>query len=177
MVKAIEKSPHSTYPQTACGLAEKAIKVRETDWTQRIIPTRSFTERLQSFSPSTTFASRERRIMKLTKVSCFAVNASSVPYVFAKLRCAFCILCICWHLCGQLDFAHQAHAMSLAGTCWKNSQQLLVCATRPGEKMVEKWDWRSCFVQNDWKRSTGNRPGRDPDLPPFASKCLRGVSL
>ena len=90
------RNHNSTFRQTASGLAEKAIKVRETDnWIHWTIPTR-FTERLQSFSPSATSASREGKTTKLKKISCFAVvsllNVFRFLYVSTALKCAFRIL-------------------------------------------------------------------------------------
>ena len=174
MAKTIEKIHNSTFRQTANGLAEKTITVRETDSLDTVDHSNQIywvsVCRVSRQAPARS-ASREGRIRKLTKISCFAVV--SLPNVVC--------ICIPVHLLAptsrQLVCAHQARAISLAGTHWKNALQLLVCVTRPKEKLVKKLERRSCFVQRDWKRSTENRPGRDPDLAPFAWKCSRGVSL
>ena len=74
------------------------------------------------------------------------IYASAVQY-YCSVHSAF--LFICWHPYRHVLIVHQAQAMSLMGTHQKNTLQLLVCATRPEEKLLEKLDWRSCFVQKD----------------------------
>ena len=95
MAKAIEKIHNSTFRQTANGLAEKAIKVQETDGLDTVDHSNQIywvsVCRVSRQAPAMS-SSREGRIRKLTKISCFAVVSLPNVCVSTALSCAFCIL-------------------------------------------------------------------------------------
>ena len=126
------------------------------------------------FSPSGTSACRSRRITKLhDKDLLLCCLHISLPDVSAALCCSVQFLHSCAS-CRQLVFGHQACAMSLARTHWRNALQLLVCATRMARgKIGRKLDLRSCFVLKIGKDQL-KIVGRDPNLAPFVSKCSPG---
>ena len=137
---------------------------------------------MQSFSPSASYcrsASREGRIIrKLTKISCSAV----VSLHAKRLRLHSTVVCIL-HSCasagtyaGSLSARTklvQCHSRVPTGRTHYNFSYAL-----HGQRKNWSKSWKGDLaLYRDWKRSTENRPGRDPDLVPFVPKCSRGVSL
>ena len=142
---------YNTFYRPECGLAEKVIKVRETDLTQWSIPTR-FT-----------------RVSSSRQVPCLHADQGELrnwrrspewlspcqPDVSAVLQCAIsAFLCISQAACNRAPSSRNGTQCNRR----KNVLQLLVRATQPEEKL----DCRSSFVQQDRERSTERCPGRAP---------------